>query len=72
MVIWETSIDAISIPFLRTSGLRETAFRAPLFCGGFLADRATALRGVGLRATVRRLGLAGRFLAAECLFMTQL
>jgi hypothetical protein len=45
----------------------------PFFCSGFLpAERTLALRGGGLRATVRRLAFAGRFLAAECLFMSQL
>jgi hypothetical protein len=48
----------------------------PFVCCGFLADdRALALRSLragALRAEVPRLGLADRFFAAECLFITKL
>jgi hypothetical protein len=50
----------------------------PLLGGSFRADarafalRGAGLRGAGLRTAPLRLGLAGRFVVTECLFMAKL
>jgi hypothetical protein len=71
-----TLTEAISIDATVADGMLIGAILWLLVCCGFLADdRALALcafRAGALRATVLRLGLAGRFFVAECLFMAKL
>ena len=71
-----TSTDLTSTKVTSAETMLIGAILWPFVGRGFLADdleRALcSLRAGALRAELPRLGLADRFLAAECLFITKL